>query len=284
MVISCSLYHQNAGDFLGPIDPEMPSRKSGDEIMRICIFRIGLGFLLFALYLQAQDSKPFLEKNFSKKICYDFSLRYLIFLPAGYNDSQEKWPLILYLHGGMGRGNDFKKLYWYPVPKMILENKHKLPFIVVIPQCPEGKMWSDMELLKVVEILKNTIESYRVDSTRVYAIGYSMGGNGVMALAYYASDIFAAIAPMSGMSNTWWASKIKDIPSWFFHGAKDDHVPVRESDEMVDALKKEGAEVRYSRNNERTHSPPTENEHLELFEWLLKHKKSHSVKASKITS
>ena len=101
-----------------------------------------------------------------------------------------------------------------------------------------------------------------------------MGGNGVLALANYVPDLFAAIAPMSGMSNVWWASKLKDIPSWFFHGVKDDHVPVRESDEIVDALKKEGAEaIKYSRDNERAHSPPTEKEHLLLFEWLLKHTK-----------
>jgi predicted peptidase len=229
--------------------------------------------IVLNLPIQAQDNGTFLEKIFSKEICHDISLRYLISLPVGYNDSQEKWPLLLYLHGGIGRGNDFKKLYWYPVPKMILEKKYNLPFIVLIPQCSEGKMWSDMELIEVAELLKNTIKSYKVDSTRVYAIGYSMGGNGVLALVYYAPDIFAAIAPMSGISNTWWASRIKNIPSWFFHGAKDDHVPVRESDEMVEALKKEGAEVKYSRDNERAHSPPTEKEHLELFEWLLKHKK-----------
>lgn len=231
-----------------------------------------LGIVL-NLPVQAQENGPLFEKIFSQEICYDLSLRYLIYLPAGYNDSPEKWPLLLYLHGGMGRGNDFKKLYWYPVPKMILEKKYNLSFIIVIPQCPEGKMWSDLELIKVTELLKHAIKSYDVDSTRVYAVGYSMGGNGVLALAYYAPNIFAAIAPMSGYSTTWWASKIKHIPAWFFHGEKDNYVPVRESDEMVDALKKEGAEVKYSRDNERAHSPPTENEHIELFEWLLKHKK-----------
>ncbi len=45
--------------------------------------------------------------------------------------------------------------------------------------------------------------------------------------------------------------------------------------DMVEALKREGAEVNYSRDNERAHSPPTENEHLELFEWLLQHKKDY---------
>ena len=233
--------------------------------------------ILLNLTAQAQESKPFLEKIYSKKIDCDISVRHLVFLPEGYSDSQDKWPLLLYLHGGMGRGNDFKKLHWYPVSRMILEGKYKLPFIVLIPQCPEGKMWSDMELIKVAELLKHAVETYRVDEARIYAVGYSMGGNGVLALANYIPDVFAAIAPMSGMSNVWWASNIKDIPAWFFHGVKDDRVPVRESDEMVEELKKEGAkEIKYTRDEERRHSPPTEEEHLLLFEWLLKHTKKLS--------
>jgi predicted peptidase len=237
-------------------------------IVVVCIF--------LNLTIQAQESKPFLEKTFSKKIDYDISVRHLVFLPDEYTNSQEKWPLLLYLHGGMGRGNDFKKLHWYPVLRMILEGKYKPPFIVLVPQCPEGKLWSDMELIKIAELLKHAVATYRVDETRIYAVGYSMGGNGVLALARYIPDIFAALAPMSGMSNVWWASYIKDIPAWFFHGAKDDHVSVRESDEMVDALKKEGAkEIKYTRDKERKHSPPTEEEHLLLFEWLLKHAKNH---------
>jgi dipeptidyl aminopeptidase/acylaminoacyl peptidase len=51
-----------------------------------------------------------------------------------------------------------------------------------------------------------------------------------------------------------------------FHGAKVDHVCVCESDEMVAALKKEGAEVKYSPNDEGIHSLLTEDEHPELFE------------------
>jgi len=236
-------------------------------------------FVVFSVFInpaiQAQESKPFLEKIYSQKLVCDISVRHLIFLPDGYSDSQERWPLLLYLHGGMGRGKNFKKLHWYPVPRMILQGKYKLPFIVLVPQCPEGTMWSDMELIKVAELLKHIVESNRVDEARIYAVGYSMGGNGVLALANYIPDIFAAMASMSGMSNVWWASNIKDIPVWFFHGVKDDRVPVRESDEMVEELKKEGAkEIKYTRDEERKHSPPTEEEHLLLFEWLLKHTKS----------
>jgi len=242
--------------------------------IKLSVWSVAVFSLFLSLSIKAQGINPFLEKTFAKKWSCDISMKYLIHLPDGYDDSPKKWPLLLYLHGGMGRGNDFKKLHWYPVPRMILEGKYDLPFIVIIPQCPEGKMWSDMELISVVELVKNTIESYKVDENRIYAVGFSMGGNGVLALANYVPDMFASIAPMSGMSNTWWASRIKNIPSWFFHGAKDDHVPVRESDEMVDALKKEGAEVKYTRDDERVHSPPTEKEHLALFDWLLKHKKN----------
>jgi len=145
--------------------------KLKSSIVLIAIFSV---FLCPAVL--AQDSIPFLEKTLSKKIGYDISVRYLIYLPKGYGDTLQKWPLLLYLHGGMGRGSDFKKLHWYPVPRMILEKKYEPPFIVLIPQCPEGKMWSDLVLVEVAELLKNTIESYKVDPARIYAVGYSMGG------------------------------------------------------------------------------------------------------------
>lgn len=78
-------------------------------------------FILFGIVLnlpiQAQDNGPLFEKNFSKEICYDLSLRYLIYLPAGYNDSPEKWPLLLYLHGGMGRETISRNCIGIPCPK-----------------------------------------------------------------------------------------------------------------------------------------------------------------------
>ena len=42
------------------------------------------------------------------------------------------------------------------------------------------------------------------------------------------------------------ALRIKDVPIWIFHGDKDETVPLEQSRQLVAALKKAGADVRYT--------------------------------------
>lgn len=211
------------------------------------------------------------EGLFEKTIQRQVKLRYLLYLPPEYGREKVQWPLILYLHGGMGRGNDFEKMSWYPLPRMLREPGLDLPFIVLMPQCPEDDNWGDPEGL--FALLNDICSSCAVDSDRIYLVGYSMGATGALRLAFAHPERFAAVASMSGFVDWSWAPRLKQIPVWIFHGAKDNRVPPRESEEMVKALKAEGAEVRFSLDPERAHSPPSDEEHLKLFEWFLSHRR-----------
>jgi predicted peptidase len=219
------------------------------------------------------QASPFLEKKLTKEVVKEISIRYLLHLPEGYESSGERYPLLLYLHGGLGRGSDFQKLSWYPIPKMIRENKFPDSMIALVPQCPEGRMWDELDDA-LVSLIDEISHRYRVDPSRVYGLGYSLGGNGIAHLAYAHPDIFAAIAPMSGYYFNWWVSRLKDTPTWFFHGARDASVSVTEADEMVEEFRKSGAEVNYTRDPEGGHRPPTEAQHLEVLQWFLKHSKT----------
>jgi predicted peptidase len=239
------------------------------------------GLSFFGMLLTSPASAQGVEANlagrsFKKTITRTVGAKYLLSLPGAYSD-KEKWPLLLYLHGGMGRGDDLEKLMWYPVPKMLREGK-SLPFVVIVPQCPEGGMWTDTEML--MALVDQVIADYSVDPDRVYLVGYSMGGHGAWYLAYSYPNRFAAVAPMSGMSNPWWATRLKDVPIWAFHGGKDDRVPVSETEGMVAALEKEGGNVKATIVPDRVHRPPTQEEHEALFEWLLKHRVSDRAKKS----
>lgn len=220
----------------------------------------------------AQQKNPFIENRLPETITKNISLRYLVHLPNQSGGMHHPLPLLLYLHGGMGRGNDFKKLYWYPVPKMILENTFPDSFVVVIPQCPEGKNWIEYTDA-LSELIHQTIKYYSIDTSRIYGIGYSMGGNGIAYLAYMHPELFSAIAAMSGFYYTTWASRLKDIPSWFFHGAKDTILNIDESDKIVEELRKFQANVKYTREPEGIHSPPAVEQHLEVLQWFLEHSK-----------
>jgi predicted peptidase len=61
-------------------------------------------------------------------------LQYLLFLPEDYEKSTDRWPLILYLHGGSLRGEDIAKMKRWGLNEKVEVDPH-FPFVVVSPQC-----------------------------------------------------------------------------------------------------------------------------------------------------
>jgi predicted peptidase len=101
-----------------------------------------------------------------------------------------------------------------------------------------------------------------------------MGGFGTWSLAAAQPDMWAAIVPICGGGSPADAEKIKNIPCWCFHGDADTSVPVQRSRDMIEALKKAGAEPKYTEYPKVGHNSwdkayGTE----ELYHWLLEHKK-----------
>jgi dipeptidyl aminopeptidase/acylaminoacyl peptidase len=67
---------------------------------------------------------------------------------------------------------------------------------------------------------------------------------------------------------------MKNVPVWAFHGAKDDVVPLETGEEMVNALKKSGGDVKFTVYPEANHDSWTETyNNPELYKWFLEHKK-----------
>jgi predicted peptidase len=209
------------------------------------------------------------EKQFEKEITVKVKLKYLLFLPEGYAESDKKWPLILFLHGAGESGDNLSKVKLHGPPK-IVETKPDFPFIVVSPQSP-GRGWN-VDALKA--LLDELLEDYRVDRDRVYLTGLSMGGFGTWSLAAAHPDYFAAIAPICGGGSPSEAAKLKSLPIWVFHGAKDNAVPLDRSQQMVDALKEAGADVKFTVYPDAGHDSWTETyDNPKLYEWLLEHKR-----------
>lgn len=196
---------------------------------------------------------------------------YLLHLPAAYGDDPEaRWPLILYLHGGSLRGANVDTVRVWGVPG-VAESDPDFPFIVVAPQTPRGTLWTDTDAL--IALLDDVSARYAVDAQRIYLTGHSMGGNGTWYLAYKHPDRFAAIAPMSAPANTWWWTRLVEMPVWVFHGAQDEIVPIRESEDMVRALREGGNErVRFTALPDQGHSLLRLYESRELYDWFLEHR------------
>jgi len=199
-------------------------------------------------------------------------LRYLVYLPKKYKQA-EPAPLLLFLHGSGESGDDLELVKIHGPPKLIAAGKD-FPLIVVSPQCPKGKMWEPIELMALLDEIERL---YKVDQNRVYVTGLSMGGFGTWRLAAYAPDRFAAIAPICGGGETHWVRKLRTVPVWAFHGAKDSGVPVERSQTMIDALKKAGANPKLTIYPDAEHDSWTQTyENPELYQWLLEQKRGES--------
>jgi predicted esterase len=210
------------------------------------------------------------KKSFTRE------MRYLLSLPEGYEeDKAKRWPLIVFLHGAGERGDDLELVKIHGPPKLI-EAGERYPFIVASPQLPLGEWWSpDM----VAWLTKDLIASLRVDPERVYLTGLSMGGYGTWDTAMKYPELYAAIAPICGRgdpSNAW---KLRHMPTWIFHGAKDDVVPIKQSEDMNKALKPYG-KVKFTIYPEADHDSWSETYlNLDLYDWFLKKRRFAYVEA-----
>lgn len=220
---------------------------------------------------EAPTSPGLHAEAFSRKITKTVGYRYALYLPNGYDkDPAKRWPLIIFLHGIGERGNDLALLQVNGIPRKIADGE-SFPFIIAAPQCPDNDWWSPDTINALLDEL---IERHRVDEDRVYLTGLSMGGFGTWSTAAQYPGRFAAIAPICGGGNAFMANNLKHTPTWAFHGAKDETVPIKRSQEMVDALKACGGEVKFTVYPEAGHDSWSMAYNTpELYQWFLQHRR-----------
>ena len=165
--------------------------------------------------------------------------RYLLYLPEDYDvDSEERWPLFIWLHGRSLRGNDLERLKRYGPPS-ILNKKADFPFVTICPQLPDGG-WRPEALGR---LLDECLDKYHVDPDRVYLSGASLGAMGAWSFAAAYPNRFAALATVCAHGPLSSADRLTDLPIRAFHGAKDQIVPIGPHQQLVDAINAKGGDA-----------------------------------------
>lgn len=195
---------------------------------------------------------------------YAYPLPYRLFVPDGY-DPRRAYPLVVYLHGGGGRGADGLRHLTADVAALISDRVQALErSFVLAPQCPEGDEWvnrsdrppfsnydqarvpeSDAARM-VLEVIRIVQGRYAIDPDRIYLTGPSMGGSGTWDLVTRHPHVFAAAVPITGVNDPSRAAAIADLPIWAFHGARDEISSVDNTRVMVAALRRLGSPVRFT--------------------------------------
>ncbi len=176
----------------------------------------------------------------------DGEMSYRLMKPMVF-DSNKRYPVIVSLHGGGGRGADNRKQLrdW----NKILADKQRRsdhPCYVLAPQTT--RLWNASDLKNIKRVIA-ALPS--VDMDRIYILGHSMGGHGTYILIQIDSSYFAAAAPSagSGLHKTGEfidASLIKDVPIWSFHGDKDKVCPIERDQKLFAEMKKLGGNMKFT--------------------------------------
>lgn len=254
---------------------------------------LGLFILLTTLAASATARKietGFLDRTVAVR---GETYRYQVFLPSNWNRKQS-WPVILFLHGAGERGRNGLRETDIGLPQSIRKSEKPSPFVVVMPQCPDGHVWTDADMEDVAfAALAQGMKEFHGDTTRVYLTGLSMGGYGTWDIAARHPGIFAAYMVVCGGIHlsktipnlesslsrdpaisdpfTETARRIGKTPVWIFHGDADPTVPVEESRKMADALRAVGGDVKYTEYAGVAHdSWVNAYDEPELFSWFLK--------------
>jgi predicted peptidase len=217
------------------------------------------------------------------------TLPYRLLMPKALA-AEQKFPLVIFLHGAGERGNDNKLQLVHGLNDFAADEiMDKYPAFVVAPQCPSGKRWVEVDwgldkhsqperpseslvlTFKLIDTLRKVLP---IDEGRIYITGLSMGGFGVWDALARRPELFAAAAPVCGGADLATAGKIKAIPIWAFHGDKDGVVKPHRSRDMIAALKAAGSTPKCTEYSGVGHDSWTATyRDAALYEWLFAQRK-----------
>jgi len=222
--------------------------------------------LLFLVNFPAFSQE--LSGKFTKEIITNISLNYILQLPE---NQKEKMPLLVFLHGSGERGTDLNLVKNHS--PFTYQNLIQTEVAILAPQCPANEYWDKNA---VYELINFIVKKYNIDPSRIYLTGLSMGGWGVWKLASEHPELFAAIAPVCGLTDRNILARtavLINMPIQIFHGALDDVVPANMSIEIFQKLKKVNPNCNLTIfPNDNHNSWDSTYSNSKFYEWLFAQK------------
>jgi predicted peptidase len=184
----------------------------------------------------------------------EWVMPYRLFHP----EATRKAPLVLYLHGSgglgddnlkqLGLGNRFGTRVW-----LLPENQKRFPCYVLAPQTDRGWIRYDFSQQPAkelpgfgdgarlaLEIVDGLRREFPIDERRIYIAGNSMGGAGVWNVLANRPNFFAAAVICCGGESPDDGTGSAATPLWDFHGDADEVVPVSSSRDRIAARRRAG--------------------------------------------
>ena len=174
----------------------------------------------------------------------DAHAAYSLYVPEHYSPDKE-WPLIICLHGGYGRGEDYIWSWLRPAKSkgyLLLSPKSvDVTWSVLQPQ---------IDVDSITRMFEEVVTAYTVDRSRVYLSGLSDGGTFTYLLGLSRPDLFTGIAPIAGDFHAMLDPMLRrkqgqDLPIYIVHGVHDFIFPVATIRQGYELLRHIGYKATY---------------------------------------
>jgi poly(3-hydroxybutyrate) depolymerase len=177
---------------------------------------------------------------------------YRMYVPTSFTPSRA-YPLVILLHGLGGTEDAFFDNYDRVMPPLAEQHGYivaaPLGYRVdgsygwglgTPPADPTVRRTQDLSEQDVMRVLQNVRQQYKIDDTRIYLAGHSMGAIGTWKIAPKTPDIWAAIGTFAGNGAPATLERIRQVPQFIVHGDADATVNVQGSRDMVARAKELG--------------------------------------------
>jgi len=214
---------------------------------------------------------------------------YAVFVPRQYRADQ-KWPVVLFLHGAGERGNDPRLLLGGQLA-VALEHWPDLPFIAVFPQCEDqtgraltGWLAGSSDADRALKILAEVERHFSINPQRRILAGWSMGGYGAWSLAAALPEKWSAVLVLAGgaLHDQLPLEKLaaQKTPVWAISARRDPLIPFERSQKLIAELNRLGGQGTFTLLESEDHDfCPQVFGSQKLFDWLVN---PHQVIPAKI--
>lgn len=187
--------------------------------------------------------------------------------PDSVNDAM---PLIITLHSRGSSGRNLAEVDKFGTIDAI-QSGVDIDAYVLAPQAT-GADWDVEKVMKDVDWV---IANKNIDTNRIYAIGMSMGGNGVADLAAAYPDRIAAAMILAGSLTRGDVANLGKLPLWVVRGMNDREEAISRTDRMVSEIQASNPNTTrliYSKVNGLDHRQHERILYMPYFyQWLMSH-------------
>lgn len=236
------------------------------------------------------ETKPAIQKGVSVNVNGNIG-GYMEALPARYDSTTKNYPLLVFIHGvgELGDGtSQLSNVANVGTPSVIKNGKlppnfsvngKNYSFIVISPQF---KAWPSAK--DVNDMIDYAIKKYRIDTSRMYVSGLSMGGGVTWDYAVAYGKRIAAVVPICGASgpSDSKAQKIAQagLAVWAFHNKDDGTVSYHNSEDYVNKINANNPPIKARLTLwatgghdawSKATNPTYKEDNRNMYEWMLQY-------------